>query len=452
MVSIANIEGYVKKPYANKRNSVAHDSTFRIKQGIWVYFILLIFEGALRKWFLPFLATPLLIVRDPVAIWLLIAAWRRGILKFDIYLVGIFIIGIISIFTAVFFGHGNLLVAIYGARILLFHFPVIYIIGNVFTKSDLINIGKFTLYISVIMTVLLILQFYSPQSAWVNRGVGGDLKGAGYDGAMGYSRPPGTFSFTTGTTMFYSFVAPFIFYFWLYPKHINKLILILATLCLLIAIPLSISRGLFFQVALTAIFTFIGTVRKPEYFGKLLLAVIGIVLAVLILSQTAMFNTAFSAFSSRFETASGIEGGVKGTLIDRFILGTFGYGPSIYEQHYFGVGIGMGTNVGSQLLTGTTTFLVAEGELARELGELGPLIGITLILLRIGFAVKLFLGSYKKLILGDLFPWLLLSYGFLDVAEGGWAQPTGLGFCVIIGGLLFAAVNTNTLKNKILYS
>ena len=36
----------------------------RIKQMIWLYFFLLIFEGALRKWFLPFLATPLLVVRD----------------------------------------------------------------------------------------------------------------------------------------------------------------------------------------------------------------------------------------------------------------------------------------------------------------------------------------------------------------------------------------------------
>ena len=39
-----------------------------LKIGIWIYFYLLIFEGALRKWFLPSLATPLLVVRDPVAL------------------------------------------------------------------------------------------------------------------------------------------------------------------------------------------------------------------------------------------------------------------------------------------------------------------------------------------------------------------------------------------------
>ena len=32
----------------------------RLKQAIWLYLILLIYEGALRKWVLPDLSTPLL--------------------------------------------------------------------------------------------------------------------------------------------------------------------------------------------------------------------------------------------------------------------------------------------------------------------------------------------------------------------------------------------------------
>ena len=44
----------------------------RIRQLLWIYFWLLIFEGALRKWILPGLSNPLLLVRDPVA---LLALW-----------------------------------------------------------------------------------------------------------------------------------------------------------------------------------------------------------------------------------------------------------------------------------------------------------------------------------------------------------------------------------------
>lgn len=430
------------------RKAIKQDPNAIIKNGIWIYFILLIFEGGLRKWLLPGLATPLLIVRDPVAIWLIYITWRRGLLKPNIYLVGMIIIGIVSLFTALLLGHGNVLVALFGARILLFHFPLIFVIGKIFTREDLIRIGKVTLWISIPMSVLLALQFYSPQSAWVNRGVGGDMAGAGYIGALGYSRPPGTFSFTTGTTMYYSFLAPFIFYFWLYPKNMNRIILIASTLGLLAAIPLSISRGLLFQVGVTALFTLIATFRKPEYLGKLVVAIIGIILTFLVLSQTSTFSTATDVFTSRFTDASGTEGGLKGTLVDRYLGGLLGsITSSADEKPYFGYGIGMGTNVGSQLLTGGRTFLIAEGEWGRMVGELGPLMGLAVIFIRLGLCVKLIKGSYNKLVLGDLLPWLLLSYGLLDVAQGGWAQPTSLGFCVVIGGLLLASIKERPVKS-----
>ena len=41
-----------------------------IKKLIWCYFLLLLFEGALRKWFLPGLSQGLLIIRDPIVIWI----------------------------------------------------------------------------------------------------------------------------------------------------------------------------------------------------------------------------------------------------------------------------------------------------------------------------------------------------------------------------------------------
>ena len=57
-----------------------------IKFGIWTYFILLIFEGGLRKWVLPQLAAPLLVVRDPVVILILISAWNKGLITLNKYL------------------------------------------------------------------------------------------------------------------------------------------------------------------------------------------------------------------------------------------------------------------------------------------------------------------------------------------------------------------------------
>ena len=111
----------------------------QLKKGIWIYYLLLIFEGALRKWVLPGLASPLLIVRDPVAIVLILIAMKHNVLRLNGYLLVITLIGIISFVLALVFGHGNLYVALYGSRILLLHFPLIFIIQKIFTREDLIE-------------------------------------------------------------------------------------------------------------------------------------------------------------------------------------------------------------------------------------------------------------------------------------------------------------------------
>jgi len=417
-----------------------------LKTGIWLYFLLLIFEGALRKWILPGLATPLLVIRDPIAIWLVIKCWQRGLFPTSLYAYIIVAIGIFSVFIAIFFGHGNLIVALYGARILVFHYPLIFVIGRIFTREDVIKIGLATLWITIPMAVLICLQFYSPQSAFVNRGVGGDMAGAGYDGAMGYYRPPATFSFTTGTTSYFSYAACFIFYFWFDSKRVNKLLLIAATLGLFAAIPLSISRSLFFQTGLTLVFLVLAVSRKPKYFGKLVVAILGGLVIVITLSQLNMFKTATEAFTSRFTSASGSEGGLKGTFSNRAVGGLIHSIKIAVDQPILGYGIGMGTNVGSMLLSGNRDFLIAEDEWARESGELGPILGLTVVIIRIVLALKIAIACYKKLAIDDILPWLLLSYGLQTLAEGNWAQPTYLGFYVIIGGLILASLNAPKIK------
>ena len=417
------------------------DATVKwLKRAIWGYFFLLIFEGALRKWVLPSLATPLLIVRDPIALWLVVTAWRRGLIAPSVYLTGMVVIAIISIFTAVLLGHGSLPVALFGARILLLHFPLIFIIGRIFNREDVVAIGKVTLWIAIPMVLLVAMQFYSPQSAWVNRGVGGDIEGAGFSGALGYFRPPGTFSFTSGNASFFGFVAPFVFYFWLDSKTINKLLLVGATSAMLLAVPLSISRSLFFQVVLSLVFVVVASTRKPENLWRMLLAIAGGLIVITALSQTSLFTTATGAFTSRFEVANEVEGGLEGVFLDRFLGGLIGAITGSAALPFFGYGIGLGTNVGSMLLTGKAVFLIAEGEWGRIIGEQGPLLGLAVIFLRVSLTAKISWACYAQLAKGDLLPWLLLSFGFLNLAQGGWAQPTALGFCIISGGLLIASL------------
>ena len=412
----------------------------RLKQGVWAYFLLLLFEGALRRWIVPGLATPLLVVRDPVALWLIIVCLQRKILIPAYSLTLMTIIGVLGLIAALTVGHGNPFVAAYGARILLIHFPMMFVIRSIFTRKDVVQLGKVTVMLAIPMVVLIALQFYSPQTAWVNKGVGDNESGAGFSGALGFFRPPGTFSFTNGTTLFFSFVAPFVFYFWLSTEKISRWILIGATGAVLMSIPLSISRALLFQIIITLMFCFYATSSNPKYAGKMFGAVIGLVLLIAILSQTSVVGPAIDAFTARFENANESEGGMEGVFLDRYLGGMLGAFSSTSDMPLWGYGIGMGTNVGAMLLTGGIFFLIAEGEWGRAVGELGPILGLGLVFIRMGLAISVGFESFKKLRTGDLLPWLLLSDGFLLMAQGGWGQPTSLGFATLVGGLLMASL------------
>lgn len=421
-----------------------YDPYSSLKKGIWLYFILLIFEGALRKWVLPGLATPLLLVRDPIAIWLFYTAWKKGLVKNNIYILGMFTIGILGFFTALIWGHGNFLVAIYGTRTLIVHWPVIFIIGKVFDREDVLKIGKFVVWLTIPMAVLLIFQFYSPQSAWINRGIGGDTAGGGFSGALGYFRPPATFSFTNGTTLFFGLAACFIFYFWVSPQsQLNKLVLISASIALLMSIPLSISRSLFFSIVVTLAFVLVGVFRQPKQAGNVIVVALVIVLVFMGLSQLSIFQTATEAFTARFTNANEQEGGLKGVLGDRYFGGLLSAFTNSSQIPFLGLGTGMGTNVGSQLLTGGTTYLISEGEWGRLVGELGFYMGLVVIFIRLSICIEIAVASYKKLAMGNFLPWILLSFCLLSLPQGQWSQPTSLGFSVLIAGFVIAATKVS---------
>lgn len=419
-----------------------------LKAGVWLYFILLIFEGALRKWVFPSLSTPILVIRDPLAIWIFIQARQKGYLKFNPYSFFMVVVGLIGTFTALTMGHGNLFVAIFGARILVLQFPLIFAIGRIFDWEDVIKIGKAMLWISIPMTMLIVVQFYSPQSAFVNRGVGGDTAGAGFSGALDYFRPPGTFSFTTGVVSFYGLLAAYVFYFWLHSETLNKILLIAATGCLLISIPISISRSAFFEVTLSLVFSIIAAWKRPKYASRMIVAGVIVIAIYQLVRNQSFFQTSTEAFNARFEGATESEGGLNALFLDRFLGGMISAVQNAPNIPFFGFGLGIGTNVGSNLLTGQSLFLMGEGEWARLIGELGLLLGFTVIIVRIALTIKITRLAIRHLKTTDALSWMMVSFSFVLLLQAQWGQPTTLGFSVFSAGLTIAALNAPKTEDK----
>lgn len=432
--------------YLNLNKLTAGEPYDLYRKAIWIYLFLLIFEGALRKWFLPSLATPLLIIRDPIAIWLTIVGWQKGWLN-NAYVKAMMIVSTLSFFLTLVVGHHNLFVDLFGWRIYFFHFPMIFVMGKVLSRTDLLKMGRFLLWLSIPMTVLIVIQFYSPQTAWVNLGVGGEGT-AGFAGAMGYMRPPGTFSFTSGYVAFQGVVGCLLLYYLVMNDTLPEAyrfstwMLVLLATCYLLTIPMSISRTHFFQTSLFLLFLGVAAVRKAKLKSRFLKFMAVALLAVVVLSFTGIADTGIEAFTERFEGANKVEGGMEGVVGNRYFGGLW-RGLMGFDIPVFGYGLGLGTNVGASLMGGNMYSFGFNGEVewGRIVGECGLIIGWVIIGVRLFLSLKLWRLAYRLLIKKyDLLPWMLSAEMMLTVPQGQWSIPTNLGFSILLGGLTLAAI------------
>lgn len=429
--------------YIKSETSIQEDPYKSLKIAIWLYFFLWIFEGALRKWVLPGLATPLLIVRDPVAIYIIIRAVYLNVRFSNGYLVCAYVITLLSLIITLTFGHSNLFVGIYGARIMLLHFPLIFIIGAVFTKEDILKMGYVLLGINILMTLIVYLQFISPQSAFINIGLGGEGS-SGFSGSMGYFRPPGTFSFITGLASFYIMVSVFVFYFWLSATPVSRILLISSTLALIFSLPLTVSRTAVGGVLLVGVFAFIGSATGLKTLMRVVLTVFILLISFLILQKTtSIFNLGTEVFMSRVDTASEQSGGFEESFFSRAVDGFVDPIVKLMELPLFVGNLGMGTNAGAQMLSGSNGFLIAEDELSRIAGEQGLLLGGGIIILRLGLALNLFLKTIGLPKEDKLLPFIFCGTALFSLTQGQWAQPSMLGYSVMVTGLLLASINEN---------
>lgn len=420
-----------------------------IKTLIWLYVVLLIFEGALRKWVLPSWSDPLLIVRDPIALAIYVAALFSGRFPFNGFTATILALAMASIMASLAAGQTNLLVLGYGLRINYWHLPLIWIMGHVLTRKDVERLGCFLLLVAIPMTILMVAQFRSPMNAFINKGIGSD-EGGQIFGAMGRIRPPGLFSFITGPQLFYPLVAAFFLHQASAHRRLWWPVLIAAGLAVLVALPVSISRTAMLATGIVVAAFVLSMPRAgigvgPRFKAILTLGVVGFVVTLL-----PIFSEGREVFMSRWETASvSTQGdawsGIFGRVVGGFTQPFYWAG----QAPFFGHGIGVGSNVGARLLSGRVGFLLAEDEWSKIFLELGPIVGGGFLGFRIFLTVYLGLKALGALFhRRDVLPVLLFAACSVPILLNQWAPPTILGFAVVGGGLLLASLNPEPEENE----
>jgi len=410
---------------------------------LWTYYLLLIFEGALRKWVLPGLATPLLVVRDPICIIALILGFPYLVRNRFFWYFSC--IGIAGVILAIVIGHGDLIVALFGGRILLLHFSLIFLFPVVFDIRDLWAFAKVTLYITIPMTVLVGFQFYLPQSHFVNIGIGGEGS-AGFAGALGRFRPPGTFSFTAGLSIYYALSASLLGAWFVGGTRPLPKLYWIGVACQIIALPLSVSRTLAFSYILIVLSILYTGINSAKSLGRVVFAFLVIAIIVVPLTQFPVFDDSIDAFMKRWETATENEGGdsgVVGVLEKRVIGNITGPLERIEEIPLFGYGIGLGTQTGAYLYFGIRGAVLGEGEWWRVTAELGFLLGILFMGTRIWLGIILGLNSLKKNRMGQPAPLILAPMALYFLTLGDTGVPTLLGFFVMQVGLWATSLKVN---------
>jgi hypothetical protein len=435
----------------NSRSGLTPARLKLLRQLLWLYFWLLIFEGALRRWLLPGLSTPLLLVRDPIALLAVIWAWplisKRPWLA---WLQPLLWIAPIALLLAITVGHGDMPTALFGTRILLLQLPLIFVFAEVFNRADVIRFAWVTLGLSIPMTLLLVAQSNLPETHFLNVGTGG-IGTAVFDGAAGRFRPPGTFSFINGVSLFFSLAAA-SFFVLLYGAPISqrgRLFCMVAGIALIVAVPVSISRSLlagYLQVTAALIAALL---LSRSRIVPVLSGIAAILVAIVIATATPAFQQTAEAFSTRWELAADAEADTTDTALtsgagvfQTRVLGSF-LNPltNLESIPLLGYGIGIGTNLGSQRLSGELTFLVGEGAWEATLGELGLPLGLSFLIWRLALAVWILRLSLRVAVQGNRLPLILAGFSFLVVLGGQLGQPTGLGFFVVSAGLNLAAFN-----------
>lgn len=408
-----------------------------IKQLIWAYFFLLIFEGVLRKWLLPQLSNPLLLIRDPLVCTAYFLAWRSGTFPRNVFIKIAAIIGFCAFAAALFTNSETPLIAVYGFRTNYLSIPLIFLIPKVFDRRDVERVGYWTLLIAMPMAALMCLQYLAPPNSFLNAGAGDGTEQI--LSALGRVRPAGTFSFITGPTYFFSFVSAILLYSQFGPLFPGWLVLgaTVATLC---AVAVSGSRSLAANIAIVVMFGLLcSSLLRPKLAFRLLGGLIVLAVLALFLSQLPVIQLGLVSFNQRIVNASSAEGGSTG-FVERFLSGFTAVIPLLYSSSFFGAGLGMGTNVGGALVLDKTNLIWFENEWSRHVLESGPLLGGSFILLRIALMVWMGFLAVRHTARHNPYSALLFGVVFLSLINGSLGQTTSQGFIILVSGLCIAAL------------
>lgn len=354
---------------------------------VGLFAVLIIWQGAFRKWFLPGLQTPLYIAKDIVLVGALVlygvqhrfrlgAPLRRTM--FSILWGGLAFVVTVQIFN---FHFPSLLGSVIGARSYLLYTGLLVLMPPIMDRIRQPERVLTWIVLLGIMPVLILgyYQYGQPTDAWVNQYVAEE---ANVVGVSGRPRITGTFSYIGGMSAFLSlsvFVAIATFlsglkyrntcYFWL-----GSVLLLTA----LIVAPMNGSRSVVLGILIPLPFILYTVFKGRRGASAAFVSLLLLIGMGYLFQQSSLVSQGWETVGERLEDGqrSGeqearIENLFRDPISKMEVSGILGYGTG-------------GTNNASVALTGQSVNpgVGYEGELGRVIIELGVVGGLFFFLLK----------------------------------------------------------------------
>jgi hypothetical protein len=403
--------------------------------------LIVVLEGAVRKWVASGATLPLILVRDLLAIYLIAHAWGSGALRRQKRITSVLLAwtcvvvawGLLQLVG----GESTPTVLLIGLRFWLLYIWFGVAAAAAMNEADYRAAVLVAASILLMMAPLSVVQHFSPPGARINAQLeGGDEEGI-FVAVAGVVRTTGTFSFTLGYSTFIALVAPLVFAL-VGAKKRTKLQFLFVTAVFGSFITASVVSGsrtavIYSGVMLAAYFG--GRLWLAKGKGKFRAAIAIVFGMMLVAVLLYAFSGALEVTGQRFEQASEVEDFWERML--HIFIGE----PYTYEKiTWLGYGLGLGSNLATYVRTGgSNVFALAEVEASRILLE-GGLIGyaftaLKLVVLGVGIGKSVRL-AYSQRSVYPILLWMTVTLAILTWPAVGQISAHGLLGPMLAFGLL----------------
>lgn len=426
---------------------------------VFLLYLLLIFEGSLRKWVLPEFSRYIFFIRDPVLLAIYALATVHGLWPrrqpWLAAAIGMAVLGLLLALVQSAAGGASehrLVLTVHGVRSYFLYLPLAFVIGAQFQRDDLHRLYRLTLWLAVPIAVLVALQFFAHPGAPINVGIASDeaLQFKGLTATVERTRPMGPFASGAGQQQFVATAWGIVLGGLLLAARARWMPLPWLLFCaaaVLVCIGFSGSRGTVGQCGIaTAFALLLGLVGRGAAIKTRALVWTGVLIGLAIALYPVLLPEGHLALTQRWTAAAKVEE-AGGGLLGRSLYGLIDFVRLVDEVPILGYGLGFGSNASITLgavVDGIQPGTLVETDFARHMVDLGPVFGIAYIGFRLLLAAWVFAIAWRATRRSaDPMPMLLVSYvGSLLVMNQITGQGAINGYCWLFTGVLIAACRT----------